>query len=181
MSSDGVDASDMMGNGRGDSGTTTVTIEDFDEDQRESYQKLIERGARYVRDGVMTVEECSLGQLLDENEEPSDDLVEAFHDAIRAQMDSLGESTTQRRERQQEQTSTTNPEKIDWPRIWAECNVEPNKPLSGTQLALAIDVSDQTPVTDDGADRLIQGAIEAGVLEHYPAKKRYKPAGGDGR
>lgn len=60
MSSDGVDTSDMMSSrSGGDAGM--VTSDDLDASQRETYQTLAERAARYVRDGIMTVQDCSLG------------------------------------------------------------------------------------------------------------------------
>lgn len=177
MSTDDLDASDMMSAG-GQDNTTRVRFEDLNRTQQNSYQNLVSRGARYVRDGLMTLDDCSLGQLLHDNQDAAEEFVEKFHADIGDALEDLGESTTERREREKKQETTTDPRKIDWARVWTECNVEPNKPLSGTQLALAIDVSEQTPVTDRGAKRLIEGAVEADELRHFADKKRYAPAGG---
>lgn len=177
MSTDEVDASDMMSAG-GQGNSTRVRFQDLNRTQQNSYQNLVSRGARYVLDGLMTVDECSLGQLLHDDQTAAEKFVEKFHDDIENALDDLGETTTERREREKNQETTTDPRKIDWARVWEESNVEPNKPLSGTQLALAIDVSEQTPVTDQGAERLIEGAVEAGGLHHFEDKKRYAPAGG---
>lgn len=181
MSTDGPDASDLMGGGSSGTESEKVTLADLDDAQLDTYETLISRAGRYVRDGVMGIEDCSLGQILDDNEEPAEELTDAFHEAIKAQVDDLSDTPSDRQKAQQNQITTTDPRKINWDQVWSECNIPPKKPLSATQLELAIDVSDQTPVTDDGAERLIEGAVDAGVLRYFDAKERYAPTGGDRR
>lgn len=154
-----------------------VTYDDLSKRQQNDYQNRVTEGARMVKQGIITIEDCDPSLLLDDSEEPADALVERFQSTVDAKVDELETPEERRAETRERTSSTTDPTEIDWPRLWTECNLDPQvDSLSLTQLALAIDVSEQTPLTDaDDTDAFVQRAVEAGLLA---GEREYRPIGG---
>lgn len=164
----------------------------------EAFEALVADAAALVDDGVVALEDCSVGALLEAGEEPADGLVEAFEAAVRERVETCREqeSSAPGDDRPGEEAggpsgsrsgtqagsetasgptpATTDPAAVDWVHLWTESGVDPARPLSRTQLRLAVDVSKQTPIGEADADAFVDAAVDAGVLERDGA--RYRPA-----
>lgn len=155
--------------------TRTVGLDDLRGSRgREDYDQLVIDTARLVDDGLFAVADVRPDGLTGDGEEPSEAFIQRFKDDVREELQATDSETVQAT-REPRQT-TSDPELIDWPKLWVNAGVAATKPLSWTQAALAIDVSNQTPVDDNGATQLIEAAIEANQLQSFE-NRRVKPAG----
>ena len=153
-----------------------VVVVGRDEVDHEAFESLVVDAAYLLRDGIVSIEDCSVQSLLEEGEVASEDLQEAFRTAVAERAERIhgrqpdpepkptGEGAAAQ--------STVDPESVDWVHLWTESNVDPDEPLSRPQLRLAVDVSTQTPISDVGADDFIDEALSAGVLEFDDAGYR---------
>lgn len=157
----------------------TVELDDLPGSRaREDYQQLVVDTARLVDDGLFAITEVRPDGLVADGQEPSETFVQRFQDDVEAELEDIGSDVTEPPEATREPRQTTSdPKKIDWPKLWVNAGVAATKPQSWTQAGLAIDVSHQTPLTGEGARGLIEAAIEAGELESFPERKRVRPVG----
>ena len=153
-----------------------VVVVGRDEVDHEAFESLVVDAAYLLRDGIVSIEDCSVQSLLEEGEVASEDLQEAFRTAVAERAERIhGRQPDPEPEPASEGAaaqSTVDPEAIDWVHLWTESNVDPDEPLSRPQLRLAVDVSTQTPISDVGADDFIDEALAAGVLEFDDAGYR---------
>ena len=153
-----------------------AVVVDRDEVDPEAFESLVVDAAYLLRDGIVSIEDCSVQSLLEEGEVASEDLQEAFRTAVAERAERIhGRQPDPEPEPASEGAaaqSTVDPEAVDWVHLWTESNVDPDEPLSRPQLRLAVDVSTQTPISDVGADDFIDEALSAGVLEFDDAGYR---------
>lgn len=155
-----------------------VGFDDLRGRRSEDYHTLVTQTARLVRDGLFTIDECKPSSLVGETQRPSDAFTERFQAEVSDALDDLADTRAERETAREQQQSTVDATEIDWPKVWADANVEPGKPLSFTQAALAVDVSKQTPINDQGAKELLKEAAEIGQLREFETKQMVAPAEG---
>jgi hypothetical protein len=156
---------------------TEIEVVNFDDlrgDRDEQYNKLVQDSARMVRSGLLSVEDCRPATMCDDGQQPSDQFIQRLQDDIEAELEQLTPVCEERESNRKETKTTVNVAEIDWPRLWVNAGVAATKPLSWTQAALAVDVSEQTPISSDGAKEFIKNAINEGVLESFE-NHRVKP------
>lgn len=141
----------------------------------QQYDDLVDTAARYVRDGLYTIEECEPTSLVADGQRPSEAFVERFQRDVSDALDGLADTHAERETARKQRQTTTDPTKIDWPALWENAGVAPTKPLSWTQAALAVDVAEQTPINDQGAKQLLKAAIDAGLVTEFERKQTVVP------
>ena len=151
-----------------------------EDDDDEHYSTLITNGAHLVVDGHFSIDEIAV---------PTDDADEPRYDpdAFAADLEQKVADINERREKASGRTPTdrdsgpaptNDATEVDWVRMWGEANLDPDTPLSMTQLALLVDISEQTPKTKDGAKAFVNAAHDAGLLVRH--RFRYLPAAARG-
>lgn len=164
MSTDDVDASDVMSSdGHSESAETTR----FDAFGEEKLQKLRSEAVQGVASGAYPLDAVSLDGHVGDGVELADGENEAFRESVREQLgDAIDDEAT--KEEEAEEGEGWRPTEVDFNAIWDEYNF-PEK-VSNVQLTEALAVSDHTRFKGGGAERAIEYGIEAGALIDIPRR-----------
>lgn len=164
MSTDDVDASDMMGGGNPVEEAGETRGELFTDAELQRYRK---EAAEYVSDGVIPIDEVRLNGYLDEGQQLVDGENEAFRAAVLDEIDELPNQPTDEHE-ESERGEGWDPTEVDFGVIWDEYSF-PER-VSDTQLKGALTYSKHTAFKGGGAERAIEYGTEAGTLYDVPRR-----------